>query len=425
MGPIQSLEDFLDMLRRRAGLILAVSIAGVVLSVWAALQKQHMYSASEVLQIARPKIADDLAGTTVEGSSARRLQLIQQRLMTRGTILEVIETFDLYRDMPALKPSEKVDLFRQSVRIDGVAAAREGYTDDGTISVLTITAEMPRAQQAQQIAHDLARRTIDLSVKSRIEKARETLTFIADQETALIAEVVALEAEITQFRNEFDLALPGTVDFRRDEIATINQGLLDIAREKIEVQRNADRAGENERAATARRILEEAAQQIATLDAQQLLLAERKAELEKLLETSPEVERRLGAYQRQMARLQEELTEINARRAEAEVGFRLEAAGQSENLTVIEPAMVPDYPSTGSRKTLVLMGAVASLGAGLVLAFLLDLRTPVLRSAAQMKRETGLSPVVSIPVLDTSPPRPGLIDRLRRLAGLGDRRPLA
>lgn len=422
MGPIYSLEDFIDLLRRRAWLIGTVALLGAVLSVFAALQKQHLYRSSEVLQITRPKIADDLASSTVEGSSARRLQLIQQRLMTRSNILEVIDVFGLYADLP-LSPTEQVGLFRESVNIEGIAAAREGYADDGTISVLTITAEMPTAVLAQQIAHELARRTIELSVASRIEKARETLTFFAEQEAALTAEISALDQEMARYRLDHDMALAGTAELRRGEIAAINQSLLDIARDKISIQRAADLAQDNERAATARRMLDEAREQIATLDAQRDLLAARKDELEASLETSPEVERQLGVYQRRLTRLQSELTVITSRRAEAEVGFRLESSGQSENLTVIETATVPDYPFTGSRKKIVAVGAVGSVIAALGLAFLLDLRNPVIRSAAQMKRETGLSPVVSIPVLGDDPSRAALLFRrlLHRLRGPGAR----
>lgn len=100
-----------------------------------------------------------------------------------------------------------------------------------------------------------------------------------------------------------------------------------------------------------------------------------------------------------------------ARRNEAEVGFRLETARQSERLTVIEPAPLPDYPVTTARKKKALMGAAASLMLALLAAFLLDLRRPVLRTAAQMERETGLAPVVSIPVMDTRPPRRGVFRR--------------
>jgi capsular polysaccharide biosynthesis protein len=105
---------------------------------------------------------------------------------------------------------------------------------------------------------------------------------------------------------------------------------------------------------------------------------------------------------------------MRARRTEAEIGFRLESAGQSERLTILEPATIPEFPFTGSRKKLVLMGAAASILAGLGLAFLLELRDPVLRTAYRMERETGLKPVVTIPVVRPRRARGGLLKRLFR-----------
>jgi len=407
MGPIFSLADFLDMLRRRAAVILYVVVAGSILSVWVALNQQHMYHSAEVIQVTRPTIADDLAKSTVEGSSARRMQLIEQRLMARGTLLDIIEKFSLYADIPALTPTEKVVMLRNAVSITGVAAVREGFADDGTISVLTITAMMPTAEQAQQVASEFGSRTIELSVSSRIAQARETLSFFAEKEAALASQITALEDEISTFHAANDVALPGTAEFRRNEVAAINQSLLDIEREKILIRRSADQASANERPATARRMLAEAQEQLATLDAQLDLLTQRKKELETALQTTPEVQRQLGVYARQMQSLQGELEVVSTRRNEAEVGFRLETSRQGERLTVLEPAGLADYPSTSARKNKALMGGMASLLAGLAFAFVLELRAPVLRSAAQMERETGLAPVASIPVLDTRPPGRG------------------
>ncbi|MEX0304282.1 MAG: DUF874 domain-containing protein [Leisingera sp.] len=410
MGPIYSLDDFLDMVRRRLFTIFTVFVLGCLASLWFAASQQHEYESAEVLQITQPQIAGELAKSTVEGSSARRMQLIEQRLMARGSVLVIIEKFGLYTDRDSLTQLQKVALLRESVRITGVAAAREGFADDGTISVLTITARMPTAEQAQQVAGEFSRRTIELSTATRIDQARETLSFFAEKEAALADQVAALEDEIAAYRNANDVTLPGTIEFRRAEIAAMNEGLLEIARERIEIRRAADQAQTTERPATARRLQAEAEQQLATLDAQEALLTERKAELEASLQTTPEVERQLGAYDRRLAQLQGELGQMTARRNEAEVGFRLETTRQAEKLTVIEPAPLPDYPVTGARKTKALMGAAASLIASLLAAFLLELRHPVLRTAAQMERETGLMPVVSIPVMDTRPRR-GLFRR--------------
>lgn len=413
MGTIFSLDDFLDMVRRRVRLILLVSILGTLASLAFAWSQSHEYEAAEVLQIVQPKIADDLAKSTVDGSSARRLQLIQQRLMARGTVLEIAERYQLFADRPQLRDSEKLAMVREAVRIEGVAAAREGYTDDGTISVLTITARMPTPELARQIAHEFGSRTIELSKQNRLEKARQTLTFFEAQEEVLAAEIEALENEITDYRNTHNILLPGNVAFRREEIATINGGLLDIARERIEIERAMELAEKSERRATAERLRADFLEQLATLDAQVALLQARKGELEALIEANPEIERRLGAFDRQMEQLQEELDRISVRRTDAELGLRLEDERQAERLTVIEEATEPDYPVTESRKKKAILGAGASIFLAFVLAYFLDMRTPVLRSSAQMERELGIKPVVTVPFLDTRPKSETIWGRIR------------
>ena len=75
----------------------------------------------------------------------------------------------------------------------------------------------------------------------------------------------------------------------------------------------------------------------------------------------------------------------------------LESNERGETFTTLEEAQLPDYPISMSRKLRVAMGSVAAGLLALGLAFIMELRRPVIRTAAQMQRETGLLPVVSIP----------------------------
>ncbi|MBT3142622.1 DUF874 domain-containing protein [Ruegeria litorea] len=402
MGSIFSLDDFLDMTRRRALLIFVVIVLGTLVSLGLALSKTHEYESAEVLQIVQPKIADDFAKSTVDGSSARRLQMIQQRLMARDMVLEIADRLGVFADQPDKRDSEKVAIIRQAVKIEGVAAARDGYTDDGTISVLTITARMPTPELAQRLAHEFGTRTIELSKQSRREKANETLAFFQAQEQTLAAEISALEDEITKYRNDNNLSLPGSVAFRREEIATINSGLLEIARERIEVERGMELVEKNERRATADRLRGDFQEKLATLDAQSELLLAKKRELEQLIESSPGIERRLASYDRRLTQLRDEMERIAGRRTDAELGLRLEDDRQAERLTVIEEAAQPDFPVTESRKKKAVVGAGLSVFVAFALAIFLDIRNPVLRSSAQVERELGFKPVVTVPYLDTS-----------------------
>jgi uncharacterized protein involved in exopolysaccharide biosynthesis len=413
MGPIHSLDDLVDMLRRHFRLIVGLVLLGCFVSLIHAQKKQHMFRASEVIQIERPRIANELAPSTVAGSTARRLQLIEQQIMARASLQSIIEKFALYQDTPEATLTEKVNRLRQSVRIEGVAAVREGYGDDGTVAVLTISAEMPTAEQAQAVAQEFSDRTIALSIDSRVEQTRATLEFFSRREAALIAEISALEERIEAFRAENDLANPGTLEVRRAEVATINQAILEIDRTRITVQRQLERVDSNGRRATVERETAELNSQLGSLDQQRALLVDRAAQLSDIIETNPAVERELAAFERQLQQFQSQMDVAATRRAEAEVGVRLEAQHNAESMTVIEAASLPDYPYTSSKKKLALMGALASVLGALGIAFVLDWRSGVIRTAAQMKREVGIMPVVSIPYLAARPVRRPLWVRLR------------
>ncbi|MBD3662403.1 DUF874 domain-containing protein [Sulfitobacter sp. TSTF-M16] len=406
MGPIYSLADFLDMLRRRVGVISFVVISGCFASVIWALSIPHLYRSAEVIQIEQPKIDSELAPTTVAGSSARRLQLIEQQLMSRNSLTDIIDQFGLYDHLDALRPSEKVDLLRQSVSIAGVAAVREGFADDGTISVLTISAEMETAALAQAVAQEFADRTRALSAAQRQEQTAETLAFFTQQEENLERDIAALEVELAAFRSENDLSIEGSLDFRRDEIASLNTALLALDREIIAAQLARTRIDPNQRADTVRRLETELDATLESLTTQRSLLQDRRNTLSASIRTTPEVERTLAEFERRMELLQGQLDVISTRRNEAEVGNSLETAARGERLITIEEASLPDYPITTSRKSRVFLGTTGALALGLVIAFLLELRRPVLRTARQMERETGLRPVVSIPEMRPRQMRP-------------------
>ena len=398
-----SIDEFVDLVRRRIRVILAVTLLGSLASVFFAMQQIHLYRSSEVIQVKRPTVDDELAPTTVDSASARRLQLIQQQLMTRGNLLDVAEKYNLFKGMEGLSQTEKVASIRNSVTIDGVAAAREGFTDDGTVSVITITATFDTPQKAQQVAREFSARTIEISANQRLEQARETLAFFAKEEDKLLEQLETLEDDVTAFRRENNLAISGSLEFRQTQIVTVNSAILEVEREIITLQQELAQLDQNQRAATLQRQQREIEAQLQALNNQKSLLETRAEELSTTIQRSPRIERELGAFDRRRGKLRDQLDVINARRAEAEVGFKLEQQRQSERLSVIEPAALPEYPFTSSRKKLVVMGAFASALLGIGVAFILDMRHPVIRSSQQMQRRIGVTPVVTIPEMNIKP----------------------
>ncbi|MFD1807705.1 hypothetical protein ACFSHQ_04630 [Gemmobacter lanyuensis] len=64
------------------------------------------------------------------------------------------------------------------------------------------------------------------------------------------------------------------------------------------------------------------------------------------------MERQLGAYDRQLQQLQSQYEAATARKAEAETSLRLEEENHSEHFTLLERAIVPEYPAGGGARRL-------------------------------------------------------------------------
>ncbi|MFD0858030.1 GumC domain-containing protein [Roseovarius aquimarinus] len=411
MGSIFSISDFFDMLRRRRRLIALVFLLGCVLSLIVAAAQRHMYTSSEVLQMQGAVIPGDLAPSTVQGSSARRLQLIEQQVMSRGAILALIEELGLFTDQPGMTDVQQVAAIREAVSITGVAAAREGFSDDGQVSLLRITADWPTAAGAQALAHEISRRTVSLSVATRLDQSRETLDFFMLQEDRARRDLQALEREVSAYREANTSALPSATEAVQREIAALNEAMIGIDRRMIALGRQIAAPAESR---VERRAREEQQAEMEGLAEERALLQRNIDALGASIADTPETAAQLEDYARRITARQEAVEAATARRKEAEVAYQLETQRQAERLTVLEPAALPDYPYTRSRKALAVLGAFASLVVAIGAAFLMDLRHPVIRSAAQMEHALGLRPVVSIPQMRPPRRKRSLRDRLLR-----------
>ena len=147
---------------------------------------------------------------------------------------------------------------------------------------------------------------------------------------------------------------------------------------------------------------------LASLEAKSKLLTERldgieksRAKIAESLQKTPSIEIQLNALARQLSEKQEVHDVIARKRTEAETGERMELNQQAERFEVIENAIVPQKPIAPDRRKIVIMGSGMMIAFAFALAFLVDQMRPRVRSAAQLERQLGLRPVVSLPVIRT------------------------
>ncbi len=408
MNQFQSFGEVFSALRRRAWIILLVTAIGCVLSLNYALSQIKVYEATAVVQIEDSRVPDQLAGASNRAEdAARRVRLIEQRLMSRDNLVRVMEKHDLFSEEPGMTINERVFLMRDAARIEEILSQTPSFAPGGNApSGLLITVRLTDPQKAADVANELMYLVIEQSRTRNVSRARDTLNFFAEEELRVIGDIEVLDDEIAAFKRANAKQLPAGIADLRDELASLRDADLDLDREIVTLQGTSDRQR-----------VEVRDRQIGLLREQKALINARIDEITALITSAPDVERNLNRLEREMAQLQEQYSVITRRKAEAELGQQLEDREQTDRFEVLETALVPEFPVSRSRKRTAIMGGVASVLAGLALAFVVELSNPAIRSAAQLERSIGIQPVVAIPVIAT--PR----DRGRRglmvLGGLG------
>ncbi|MCC5964550.1 MAG: hypothetical protein JJU24_00300 [Natronohydrobacter sp.] len=393
MGPIQSFQELRDFLRRRMALIVLVLGAFLLLSVLVALRSAPVYQAVAVLSTRVDAVADAAVGNGSSGNAARLMQLIEQRLTSRETMLRMADDYEMFVGRPA---QERADLMRSSITLISQAAVTVGFGSDGSLASMIIMAQADTGPKSAAIANELAEMVMAETGAGRTARARQTLQFLQTEQTRLNTELLALQEESRVFMAQNYDVMSFNADVRRTELSQIVSDIQEARRDITAAESElATLVAQN----TSQRRQAQLRDLIAVRSAELQRLLAQQAEFEPYFQRVAQAERELAILTEREARLQDRLREISGQVAAAEAALRLEADSQSATFELVEEATVPEFPISRSKKRTVMMGAVAGVILGAIAGFALEILRPALRSARQVERELGMRPVLVLPEL--------------------------
>ncbi len=450
MGPIQSIDDVISMLRRRLPLVLTLMALGTLAALYLVVTSPRVYEAAAVIQIDAPAIVDPASDSGLP--IARRVQLIEQRIMVRSNLNALIERHNLYSDLP-LSMNEKVALLRQTSRLESVAAPGQA-SGNASLAAIIITAQGGTAQQAADIANDFADSVINRDEENRRSRIQETQHFLIGEESRLQIELESHDRKLAEFNAKHEDSLASAQEYVQSELtqlgtddATLDRDIMALERERLALQVGDSSIATEGRAAaslvqqlraaevelsqakrtlapdhpeiarleaniarlnqgglsdTSRVVMEQVElidSQLRQLRAQKEAVTTRQAAIEKARAETPEVMRAYEALSREQQRSRDRYNEVSRRLAEVETLQSLQDSNQTERFVVLERAVPPEYPALSGRKKSAVLGVFSAIFVALGLAFLLELKNPVLRNPTQFQRATGVLPVVSLPYL--------------------------
>lgn len=126
------------------------------------------------------------------------------------------------------------------------------------------------------------------------------------------------------------------------------------------------------------------------------------AQLRSQLARAPQVERDLTALQRDYEITRTKFEDIRSQQRSAQIASSLVDAKSADRFSVIEPALLPEYPVSSGRRKTVALGVIAALAAALGAAALLENLFPRVRGVNAVTAITGQRPLVVIPYIKNS-----------------------
>jgi uncharacterized protein involved in exopolysaccharide biosynthesis len=367
---------YIDILKRRFFYFLVpfglISILGLY---FAAIQKPSYLSEGKIL-VESQVIAPDLVRPIVTATASERIQLIQQRIMTRDNLLSIANKFGLFPQQSGI-----LDLMRQSVQIK--PSEVDGPPRQGTPTIaFTVGFEYGIPELAMRVASEFITLIVNEDARSRTSRATEAVKILTSEAKDIEEKLESTQAQILEIARRPREAVPEIPEQEKSQLTALAALRAELI-QKTSVYSDAHPVvtALKKRIATMEKALTQSTQTPAKAQSTQ----------------ADDIE----ALKRQREALETRLAEANGKLATARLGERLDRDQQSERLQVIESPPLPQKPLKSNRLKLVGMAfaAAAMMGIGTVIA--IELLDGTIRSRHQLTGVVARHLIVTVPYMTT------------------------
>lgn len=240
----KNLSDLFIILHRHRALALIVLVIGLLVTALLALFWPPAYRSSATILIEQQEIPTDLVRSTVSTYADQRIQIINQRVMTRANLVEIIRKYDLYAKEQRSDPLEiVVDKMRKDIQMNTVSAdvvdPRSGQPTQATIA-FTLAYENESPQLAQKVTSELTSLFLNENLQTRRQMASQTSDFLTEETERVNAQISGLEQQFAEFKQNNAGRMPDLAEFnmqladRTDrELADVEQNLRTLKERRI------------------------------------------------------------------------------------------------------------------------------------------------------------------------------------------------
>ncbi len=193
-------KDYIDIAIRRKWLILSVVMISVGIAGTVAWLKKDVYRSSTVILVEQQTIPEKYVSSVVD-DVASRVSTITQQVLSRTSLVKVIEEFGLFQDVIQQEGYEQAILnMRENIQVETKGRSR--------IEAFTISFAHEDPTTAMKVTSRLASQYIEENLKLREQFVEGASDFLEAELRAAREELEAKERALSQFKNKYMGELP-------------------------------------------------------------------------------------------------------------------------------------------------------------------------------------------------------------------------
>src|SRR5882762_6157589 len=241
-----ALEDYVAILRRRWWIIAVPALVFAIGAYTISLFLASRYMSQTVVLVEEPAVPESLVKPVIGGDANQRLATMQEQILSRTRLQQIIEKFGLYRDEAGrVSTEDMVSSLRKSITVSAVRAMAE--TRASGLPGFTVSVVANQAYTAQQICTEITSFFMQQNVLLRERRAEDTTQFITKQLNESKRKLDEQDAKLADFQRRYMGILPDQMQTNfslltglSSQLEAASQALNRAQQDKIFVQNALD-----------------------------------------------------------------------------------------------------------------------------------------------------------------------------------------
>jgi polysaccharide biosynthesis transport protein len=221
------------IIRRRSPLFLIPFVLIASLGAIAVMSLPAVYSASAKILVESQQIPEELVKSTVTALASERIQVIQQRVLTRQNLLTVVDKFSLFASKPGISRTDVVDLMRERIVFTPVELQQVsgGRRNEKTTTAFIVEFSYENPDIALKVTNELLKFIVEEDIKSRNDRASDTSKFLERETQRISSELSLVQNEISEFKLQNSETLPEKLSFNMSFLERTERSIVELQRE--------------------------------------------------------------------------------------------------------------------------------------------------------------------------------------------------